>query len=235
MSSAALEAHSLALSYNELCIHPLEHSCKTQLLDQITQRIGSLSKPGKMPGYAWSIPADYCITGSKLAKIEGTPCSVCYAKKGRYRFSNVRTAMEFRLQKWKEDPDWVPLQAMRIVLLEDPYFRWFDSGDLQSEEMLININEVAKLTPQTAHWLPTQERRFVVSQFSNITDNLTVRVSNSVFGDYASNTVGWFSSSVSKELSEDWHNCPAHQQENKCGACRACWDKSVPHVVYHEH
>ena len=33
---------------------------------------GSLSKPSKMPGHAYGLPAQECKTGSKLAKVEGS-------------------------------------------------------------------------------------------------------------------------------------------------------------------
>ena len=35
----------------------------------------------KMPGTTFAIDAFACITGSKLAKIEGTPCASCYARR----------------------------------------------------------------------------------------------------------------------------------------------------------
>ena len=41
----------------------------------------TLSKPGKMPGPAYSISAKNCITGAKLAKVPGSVCAGCYALK----------------------------------------------------------------------------------------------------------------------------------------------------------
>ena len=35
---------------------------------------GGLSKPSKMPGYAYNLPAIHCKTGAKLAQIPGTTC-----------------------------------------------------------------------------------------------------------------------------------------------------------------
>ena len=43
---------------------------------KITQ---SLTRTSKMPGLSYSLPAWACQTGSKLRKIEGTPCFSCYA------------------------------------------------------------------------------------------------------------------------------------------------------------
>ncbi len=39
----------------------------------------------------------------------------------------------------------------------EPFFRWFDSGDLQSVEMVRDIVAVAERTPEIRHWLPTRE------------------------------------------------------------------------------
>ena len=105
---------------------------------------GGLSKPSKMPGPAYNLPAWHCQTGAKLRKIEGTPCFGCYAMKGRYRFSNVRAALERRLDSL-DHPQWVT--AMVALIQGQPWFRWHDSGDVQSHEHLKNIFEVCRLTP----------------------------------------------------------------------------------------
>ena len=39
--------------------------------------VGGLSKPSKMPGWAYGLPAAECKTGSKLAKLPGTVCYGC--------------------------------------------------------------------------------------------------------------------------------------------------------------
>ena len=64
---------------------------------ELKEITGGLSKPSKMPGFSYNFPATRCITGSKLVKIPGSVCSGCYALKGRYRFSNVKNAMQRRL------------------------------------------------------------------------------------------------------------------------------------------
>ena len=46
---------------------------------------GGLSKPSKMPGYAYNLPALHCKPGAQLAQVPGTTCHGCYALKGRYR------------------------------------------------------------------------------------------------------------------------------------------------------
>lgn len=204
--------------------------------DEITARIGSLSAPSKMPGYSWSISAKQCITGSKLALVKGTPCNKCYARKGFYTFPVVRLALDQRLNAWQEDPDWVALMSIRLLLRKDTHFRWFDSGDLQSFKMLQDINQVAKNTlGYVNHWLPTQERQFV-AQLDTVADNLTIRISSSKVGVIQSSKFkGIQISTVSKTPIDNEWICPSSKQSNKCLDCRACWDKQIANVVYLEH
>ena len=112
---------------------------------------GGLSSPSKMPGYAYNLPAWKCVTGVKLQAVEGSVCSGCYAMKGRYRFQNVKDAMQRRLDRLHH-PRWV--DAMVTLIDQQPVFRWHDSGDLQSVQHLKNIFEVCNRTPGTMHWLP---------------------------------------------------------------------------------
>jgi hypothetical protein len=59
--------------------------------------VGGLSKPSKMPGWAYGIPAKECKTGSKLQSVEGSTCYDCYALKGCYVFKVVQDAQYRRL------------------------------------------------------------------------------------------------------------------------------------------
>jgi hypothetical protein len=59
--------------------------------------VGGLSKPSKMPGWAYGIPAKECKTGKKLQNIEGSTCYGCYALKGCYVFKVVQDAQYRRL------------------------------------------------------------------------------------------------------------------------------------------
>lgn len=198
---------------------------------EIEERIETLSKPSKMPGPSWSIPASLCQTGRILAKIEGTPCSKCYACKGRYIFPNVYDAQIARFRAWQSEKLWPELMAARILHMKGTvWFRWFDSGDLQSLKMLEDINQVAEYTKGKAyHWLPTQERTIVKGFVP--ADNLTIRVSSTKLGEIQT---GWANtSSISKD--KGCVTCPSYKQENKCQLCRQCWDKDIKNVVYLQH
>ena len=142
------------------------------MLKKEAERItGGLSAPGKMPEGSYNLPAAACQTGAKLRQIPDTPCHKCYAFKGRYNFTNVKAALARRLKSLM-DPRWV--EAMTVLVKSKKYFRWHDSGDLQSVQHLINIFEVCKRTPGTRHWLPTQERKYM--PLGSYPDNLVIRL-----------------------------------------------------------
>ena len=192
---------------------------------------GGLSAPGKMPEGSYNLPARACQTGAKLREIPGTPCYGCYAFKGRYNFPNVKDALNRRL-KSLGDPQWV--RAMTVLIKGKKYFRWHDSGDLQGPEHLKNIFEVCKLTPETQHWLPTQERKLL--QFLDpdiIPTNLIIRLSNAKNDTKPGNAWSHWSTVVTKPRAG--HVCPAPEQGNECGSCRACWSRDVDEVQYKIH
>lgn len=198
--------------------------------------VGGCSDTSKMPGLSYGLPTDECKTGAKLAQIEGTVCSKCYAKRGFYlTFANTVLPAQRRRFNAINDPKWV--EAMTIALKNESWFRWFDSGDLQSVGMLLNIFEVCRRTPTTKHWLATRERRFVTEALrkSDVPDNLVIRVS-ATFPDVPVTMIpGTNGSNVHKDSSPVGFECPAPTQHGKCDTCRACWDKSVEIVSYKEH
>jgi hypothetical protein len=191
-----------------------------------------------MPGPSFSISAALCQTGSALRKIPGTPCSKCYALKGRYTFPNVQQALDIRLKGWLEDKDWVLLMSIRLLYISDTheYFRFFDSGDLQSLQMLQDINQVAwNVNPHVKIWLPTQERKYVNAAV-DIAPNLTIRVSSTKVNEVqTASSPNVQNSLVSTGEVFFGHKCPSKEQDNKCGLCRACWSKTISHVTYIQH
>ena len=191
--------------------------------------VGGLSKPSKMPGPAYNLPASACITGQKLAKVPGSVCAGCYALKGRYRFNNVQAALQRRLQAI-ESPEWV--EAMIILIKPQKYFRWHDSGDIQSLKHLENIFRVCRATPGTSHWLPTREAQFLKRlKVNQVPRNLIIRMSSHMIDQAPVNFWPWTSTVTSGE----GRSCPAPEQGNECKDCRACWDRTVPNVCYGKH
>ena len=189
----------------------------------------SFTKTSKMPGLSYSLPAWECKTGWKLAQIEDTPCFFCYAKKGNYtRYPAIKAAQYWRLEAINH-PQWVEAMAARIKNLK--WFIWHDAGDVQSKEHMAKILEVCKLTPDTKHWLPTQERPFLPAP-EDVPDNLVIRLSRSKI-DGPSSKAWSHESGVTTETGA--RTCPAPDQKGKCLDCRKCWDKDVQTVVYGKH
>ena len=190
--------------------------------------VGGLSTPGKMPCYSINLPATACKVGSILAKVPGTTCHGCYALKGRYRFKTTKKAMARRLEAIT-NPLWV--QAMTALITGHKYFRWHDSGDLQSVTHFKNILEVCKATPETSHWLPTRESGLMkLIDPDVIPKNLIIRISATKVNGPPPSWWLWTSTVSTKDKT-----CPAPDQGGKCKSCRTCWDRSALNVVYAKH
>ena len=190
---------------------------------------GGLSKPSKMPGPAHNLPAVACKTGAKLVKIPGSVCAGCYALKGRYRFTNVQQALTRRLAAL-EDPRWV--DAMTVLIQGEKWFRWHDSGAIQSMKHLENIFEVCKRTSKTRPWMPTREAQFLKDiDPDKVPTNLIIRMSSHMINQGPVKQWPWTSTVTSGE----GRTCPAPEQNNECGSCRACWDRGVDNVCYGKH
>ena len=140
---------------------------------------GSLTQTTKMPCKSYSLPTVACVTGFRMSQIAGSICSMCYANKGNYQAyaANIEPAQHARLVSL-DDPNWGV--AIVTMIGSDPYFRWHDSGDLQSLRHLEQIAEVCDMTPDCLHWLPTREYGMVkayIAKHGHIPANLTIRLS----------------------------------------------------------
>ena len=190
--------------------------------------VGGLSKPSKMPGWAYGLPAKECKTGSKLRKVKDSVCYNCYALKGCYVFKVVQDAQYRRLAATKT-PLWVGAMVHLINSKKAKEFRWHDSGDVQDEEHLIKIFAVCKLTPTVKHWMPTREA-WVKHFLPECPENLVIRFSMPMIDQPAAG--GWDNTST---VVTSGRTCPAPEQDNACGDCRACWNKEVKNIAYGKH
>ena len=198
--------------------------------------VGGLSKPSKMPGWAYGIPAAECKTGELLRDVKGSTCEGCYALKGCYVFEVVQAAQYRRLDSI-QDPRWVDAMAMLINSKKSKWFRWHDSGDVQDEAHLMKIFEVCELTPETKHWLPTREA-WTKKYLKDKPDNLVLRFSMPMVDQAPAKSWPNVSTVMSKD--QPWFGatsvaCVAPDQDNECRDCRACWDPSVKNVTYWKH
>ena len=191
---------------------------------------GGLTYTTKMPGPSYNTPASRCLTGAKLRNVKNSVCSSCYALKGNYkRFPKVEEALERRFQSLGHE-SWVT--AMATLIKGHKFFRWHDAGDIQSMQHLENIFEVCRLTPDTRHWMPTREARFLSLMDPDIVpSNLIIRMSSHMIDQKPVKFWPWTSTVTSGHDA----SCPAPKQGNTCGSCRACWSRDVKTVSYGKH
>ena len=188
---------------------------------------GSLTRTSKMPGLSYSLPAWECKTGSKLRKVKGSVCSMCYALKGNYtRYKAIKAAQYVRL-KSLQDSRWI--EAMTAQVKRSTYFRWHDAGDVQDLDHLNKIYEVCRQTPSTKHWMPTREA-WIKQHLQDKPDNLVIRLSSPMVDQGPVSSWPNTSTVVTSGAS-----CPAPKQNNECGSCRQCWDSSIKNISYGKH
>jgi hypothetical protein len=194
---------------------------------------GTLGKPSKMPGLSYGISAKDCITGAKLAKIEGTVCHGCYALKANYSYPSVQKA-HIKRGSSLSHPLWANAMVTMIKASKTNYFRWHDAGDLQSFQHLLNIVSVAEQCPSVSFWLPTKEKKFIsqfINTFGKFPDNLIVRVSGAMVDGPSPD----FEHTSTVTTNPDNATCRAFENKNKCGDCRKCWNKSISDISYLKH
>ncbi len=218
----------------------LKNLLRRKGIHDLNQSVGGLGLPSKMPGYAYGISASKCITGGKLAKIPGSVCHGCYAAKGNYLYPSVMGSHERRWESMADLGEWRSSMIRLLAELgtqvpeEQRYFRFHDSGDLQSLDHLRAIVRIAVLCTRWTFWLPTREASIVreYQKHESFPPNLTVRVSMPLVGrgaprtDLPTSTVNWLGAAFC---------CPASTQDNECGTCRACWQQEVENVNYKLH
>ena len=194
----------------------------------------TLSKPSKMPGYSYGLPAAECKVGSRLRNVPDSVCHGCYALKGFYAtMPSVKPAQYKRLTSITH-PQWTNAMVA-LIARKGPHFRWHDSGDIQSLEHLRRIVEVVKRTPHIQHWMPTREYRTVKAYralYGPFPSNLVVRLSAHKVDSAPPSSYGLPTSTVSTNGAA---TCPAPKQGNECRDCRDCWDPNVANVAYKAH
>ena len=209
---------------------------------------GTLTSTSKMPCKSYSLPTEACITGFKMSQIAGSICSSCYADKGFYKMyaNNIKPAQFSRLDSINGE-HWV--SGMVSLIGSDEYFRWHDSGDLQSVEHLEKIVQVALLTPNCMHWLPTREYSIIKDYIrkhgrDSIPNNLKIRLSAmypdkkvvipvSLQGISNVTVSNVHTSLVSLKANDLGNACKASDQGGECRDCRLCWtDKPVSYLMH---
>ena len=233
-------------------------------INEAKEIVGSFSNTSKMPGFSIGISAELCNVGSKLRKIKDSVCYDCYALKGMYRMPSVKKAHAKR-EEGITNPKWVEAFVTMInhhASFAVPYFRWHDAGDIRSVVHFAKICEIAVMTPQIKHWIPTRENKIIneyVRLGGVIPDNLCVRLSSPLVNQEPVKTIVYNTSTVNSDGCWNGKECQAYRTSsdgkitsrriyktmtNKdkkeydfgyCGDCRDCWNKDVDNVTYVKH
>ena len=197
----------------------------------------NFSKVSKLDGIrSWSLPALSSCPGAVENGEIVDACRHCYARQGRYKFSNVLDPRKRNMQGWKSD-DWVNQMVKKLD--NDRWFRWFDSGDIVSVKLAAKIYDVCKATYWCNHWIPTRSHKNdkilpVLEQLSDL-NNVCVRYSSdSVSGDF-DDIHGSTIYSDDEKLHEDVQKCRVSGKPKACNGCRMCWDKGVKIIGYQLH
>lgn len=244
----------------------------TMTLKSAIEQSGKVSLGNtKMPSTTFAISAKACKVGAKLANIEGSTCSRCYALKLQKLRPSVDQGWTNNLLKAEKliasNPTlWAKQMAFQIkrgcAKLGIFNHRWFDSGDLQSVEMLHAIVLTANLTPEIDHWLPTREAKIVKlyrEKYGIEPANLTIRVSATMIGDkpiaghvntstvhrhgdpvHGKECLAYRTNKDSVVIDHDTFKAMTKAEKKKqdfghCGDCRACWSKDVANISYPLH
>jgi hypothetical protein len=118
------------------------------------------------------------------------------------------------------------------------YFRWHDSGDVQSFGHLMAIITIAERLPQINFWLPTKEKQFLTKLNKlNITvpSNLVIRLSMAMIDQAPLNSAWHLTSTVHDKGEPHGSECEAYKQGGQCLTCRKCWNGSIANISYPKH
>jgi len=226
--------------------HPIIKTLKSAI-----EIAGKVSKGNtKMPGSTFALDAFECNVGSRLANVQGSVCFKCYAR----RIQKLRPSVNMG---WSNNQKktiatlalyptlWESAMVFQIKRMGYNEHRWLDSGDVPNVQFLASVCEIARQTQDVMHWLPTREVKTLlafIKQYGadHIPSNLNIRVSSPMVNDKPLNAfdnVPQITTSTvhDKHNAPQGHSCPARNQGNACGDCRACWNSKVANVSYPIH
>lgn len=123
--------------------------------------------------FNFSIPAGNDKASGKITcPFAGSCLSLCYAKKGMYRFGNVERALSKRYEASKQE-NFVSLITSELAKVKKDkqvYVRIHDSGDFYSPAYFAKWLEIARLNPNVRFYAYTKSHSFIRGNF-NLTEN----------------------------------------------------------------
>lgn len=233
---------------SQVCLRRARSSKRSATVPGTSVRL--LTQTSKMPGPSWSLPAH-----KACPRANGTICDSCYAAKGCYQYSTTRNAQNVRF-RWTVESlrtaeglfSWIDTMVAAIQETGCEYFRVHDSGDMFSARYAQAWLEVCLRLPHVKFWIPTrawQQPAGPLPVFDPLLNtlrqlaalpNVTVRPSALNFGDLAPAVAGLHAGSTAG-FPDVFRakQCPARNQGNQCGDCRACWEERDTPISYCRH
>lgn len=223
--------------------------------------IALFSRPEKMPGYSWSIPAVQTCPGRVITPdVNGNQaiCGICYAdtnslkadgkhkRYSRYGNPHVQRALQARWQ-WTLDSlvtesgrdEWVNYMTAALYKVSrwsKKEFRIHDSGDFFNPQYATMWQRVIANLPDVSFWAPTRSYRIkrILPVLQNIATlpNAAIRPSALHVDGPLPVIPGLHAGSGA---SHGEYTCPASDQGGKCQTCRTCWFDKTREVLYHTH
>ena len=124
--------------------------------------------------FNFSIPAGNDKASGKITcPFAGSCLSLCYAKKGMYRFGNVERALSKRYEASKESNfvERINTELSKVKKDKQIYVRIHDSGDFYSPAYFAKWLEIAQNNPSVRFYAYTKSHSFIRGNF-NLPDNM---------------------------------------------------------------
>lgn len=118
--------------------------------------------------FNFSIPAgNDKLTGKITCPFAGSCLSLCYAKKGMYRFGNVERALSKRYEASKQADfvERISNELSKVKKDKQIYVRIHDSGDFYSPSYFQKWLEIARLNPSIRFYAYTKSHSFIRGNF----------------------------------------------------------------------
>lgn len=118
--------------------------------------------------FNFSIPAgNDKLTGKITCPFAGSCLSICYAKKGMYRFGNVERALSKRYEASKQENfvDRITWELSRVKKDKQIYVRIHDSGDFYSPTYFQKWVEIAEQNRDVRFYAYTKSHSFIRNQY----------------------------------------------------------------------
>lgn len=119
--------------------------------------------------FNFSIPAGNDKASGKITcPFAGSCLSLCYAKKGMYRFGNVERALSNRYEASKKDDfvERINTELAKVKKDKQIYVRIHDSGDFYSPSYFAKWLEIARLNPSVRFYAYTKSHSFIRGNFA---------------------------------------------------------------------